>query len=358
MEVLTQLNKPEEKNEVMDFLKFVITLLPGQYQDPFLRFLVYLNNVDTVSSADVDAAALDAFGDEHNDWSICGVVAGSSVRRKVSEGLFSRAQDGYLCGLWMLFHYLTVAAEERFMLSISEVLSSSAPSPVTITAIDVMENIRLCVDKFFNCRHCRLHFLENYSKCLFGRCDIEKSQFDKVQKWLWEFHNFVTQSILHWHLSPENREDGTENYFKNEVSWPHYKTCSSCYSEQETRKHSTITASMYIRNAYWDKSWKLHTLRDYKPEYAHALRNPFASSKTLSKGQESHPAISALHQVSSTIVTSSSSNEVHKSNEETLFTLGIVSSVGVLLMVVIAFYLSFRKKSNYYSANTLKRGRY
>jgi hypothetical protein len=366
MEVLAQLNNPEDKNEVMLFLKFVINLLPEQTHDPFLRFLVFVNSVDKVNSADVDTAALDAFGDEYSNWMVCGVSSSDVSTRgggaKKMDGLFSRAQEGYLCGLWMLFHYLTVAAEERFILSITEVLSSSTVDAVTVTTLDVMANVRLCVDKFFNCRHCRLHFLDNFSQCKFGRCDIKKSQFDKLQSWLWHFHNYVTHSILHYHLSPDNREDGTEAYYKHVVSWPDHRKCSSCYEVPDVvSKHSAVPVNKFLREAYWSKSWKLCTIREYKPEYEHALQNPFSSSSSSfssSSPKRQTGSTTALHPVMSSSVPSSLSETHPESQEDTFFTLGIISLVGIFLMVLIALFLSCKKRSKPYSSAAFRRGRY
>ena len=353
MEVLPLLNNPESKQEVMLFLKFVIDLLPEHHQDPFLRYFVYLqNSADAITAKDVDAAAKDAFGDHYGNWLVCG--AASKVVSKKTDGLFVRAQDGYLCGLWMLFHYLTVAAEERFILSITEVLSTSTVDTLTVTALDVMRNIHLCVDKFFNCRHCRLHFMDTYAKCEFGRCEIQKSQFDKLQTWLWDFHNFVTHSILHYHLSPENQRDGTENYYKYTVSWPDHDRCTACYDVREASKytHSTRPANKNIREAYWEPSWKLRSLHDYKPEFAHALLNPFSSSSSSSS--------SGRRPVLASQVLANNHSTGHES-EDTFITLGVVSLVGICVMITMAFFLACRhknKSSHHYSSAAFRRGRY
>lgn len=356
MEILTQLNDPEEKNDVMNFLKFVINLLPDKHQDPFLRFLVYLHNVDTMTSGDVDAAALDAFGDDYSNWVVCGMNEGEVAKK--AQGLFAHAQEAYLCGLWTLFHFMTVAAEERFIMSISEVLSSNV-DVVTITALDVMNNIHLCVDKYFNCRHCRLHFLDTYSKCYFGRCDVKKADFDKLQFWLWNFHNFVTQSIMQYHLSSEEKVDGTENYYKNMVNWPDLRNCASCYGVLDVPKHDSLPIIKFVRESYWDKSWKLRTIRDYKPEYPHAMRNPFEKS-VASLSRRSQRV--AGHDITTTSLTSAVSSEELKispesneGNESGLMTFGALSLIGIFFLVLVSLFMSCRKKSNHLP---FKRGRY
>lgn len=335
MEVLSQLNSPEEKQQVVNFLSFVISLLPEHSQDPFLRLLVYIRGVNVVTSLDIDAAAIDAFGSEYSDWVVCGasspvavVSVASGVGRKRGAVLFSKAQDGYLCGLWMLFHYMTVAAEERFVLSIAEVLSSSTVDTVTVTTIDVMDNILMCVDKFFNCRHCRLHFLETYTSCQFGRCEVKKSQFDALQRWLWYFHNFVTESILHHHLGKE-KPDGIENYYKHIVHWPDGRSCVDCYEYDQgdsSHRQSQKAINKYLQKSYWDPTWKLRTMHNYTPQLAHALHNPFQPADGI------HPALDVSRTTSNTHY------------DDTLFSLGAVSLMGILLLVMTVAVLSYTRR--------------
>jgi len=64
--------------------------------------------------------------------------------------------SGYTCGLWTLFHMLTMGAPRAG-------LSPGA----------TMAAIRTYVEHFFGCAHCRDHFLSMYDSCAHGRCEID-----------------------------------------------------------------------------------------------------------------------------------------------------------------------------------------
>jgi hypothetical protein len=62
---------------------------------------------------------------------------------------------GYTCGLWTLFHMVTLAAPRA-----------------GLTPREATGAIRNYVEHFFGCAHCRDHFLALYDGCDFGRCDV------------------------------------------------------------------------------------------------------------------------------------------------------------------------------------------
>jgi hypothetical protein len=136
------------------------------------------------------------------------------IENEQQQELFGSSRTGYTCGLWMLFHYLTVASQH-------------APVPPPLNTHDVMGLIRLIVEKLFHCRTCRSpslsplclplsprdHFLHMYDQCLHGRCDISPSDPQQLQVcqpvlsrsscpqiWLWSAHNDATLRILNYHL--------------------------------------------------------------------------------------------------------------------------------------------------------------
>lgn len=53
------------------------------------------------------------------------------------------------------------------------------------------EVLRGWVDNFFGCADCKEHFLTDFDRCAYGRCDTERP----VSLWLWEDHNHVTQRV-------------------------------------------------------------------------------------------------------------------------------------------------------------------
>lgn len=128
------------------------------------------------------------------NWRVCGIILEKTFsvtekRMKLIEHefdeLFESSKSGYTCGLWMLFHYLTVASQH---------VTSSKSEHTALTTHDIMSFIRMTVEKLFNCRTCRYlsyislflyfnreHFLHMYDKCLYGRCEISDYDYNKLQ---------------------------------------------------------------------------------------------------------------------------------------------------------------------------------
>ena len=71
---------------------------------------------------------------------------------------------GYACGLWELFHIVTVGTVEY-----NENTISTDPTGFLHTAA-VGQTLRDYVEHFFSCEVCRAHFLKAYDECSFDRC--------------------------------------------------------------------------------------------------------------------------------------------------------------------------------------------
>ena len=118
------------------------------------------------------------------EWNVCGRI-GKDVIVSANGAVIN---DGYTCGLWMLFHYLTVASEinQQNINPISSskysIYYSSQLSARGIGALDVSHTIYTFVSYLFNCMTCQTHFKKDYQLCLHGRCMITKqNQYDLLQ---------------------------------------------------------------------------------------------------------------------------------------------------------------------------------
>ena len=64
---------------------------------------------------------LNLFYDEQKNWRVCSATKDSNkltsvvnlrlIEDESNQILFDSSRTGYTCGLWMLFHYMTVASE-------------------------------------------------------------------------------------------------------------------------------------------------------------------------------------------------------------------------------------------------------
>jgi hypothetical protein len=106
--------------------------------------------------------------------------------------------SGFPCGLWELFHILSVGASQphRQLYAFHK--------GYTISSHEVAETIRNFIANFFMCEICRKHFLDMYDNCGHDHChrlssDVpltismppDKGQIvaKELPIWLWEVHN-------------------------------------------------------------------------------------------------------------------------------------------------------------------------
>lgn len=110
---------------------------------------------------------------------------------------------GFSCGLWQLFHYLTVQATN---------------SVQTNDPIEVLKAIHGFVKHFFGCTHCSLHFQE-----MAERNNIWKvTTKDDAVLWLWSAHNEVNQRLS---------GDHTEDPEFPKIQYPLRNVCTQCHKQ-------------------------------------------------------------------------------------------------------------------------------
>lgn len=115
---------------------------------------------------------------------------------------------GYPCGVWTLFHTLTVQAKEQ---------SSSDPR-------EVLQAMRSYVSSFFGCRSCATHFERMAQDSM-----DQVTSLSKAVLWLWSHHNQVNNR-----LAGELSEDP---HFPK-IQWPSPELCPSCHGLKKTGEHS------------------------------------------------------------------------------------------------------------------------
>lgn len=133
---------------------------------------------------------------------------------------------GFSCGLWQLFHYLTVQASN---------------SDRSHNALEVLQAIHGYVKHYFGCTHCSKHFLE-----MSDRNGIwHVSTKEEAVLWLWTAHNEVNQRLA---------GDATEDPAFPKIQYPSQQTCSQCYQQVVAPTPSGFML-------HWDSSEVLYYLR-------------------------------------------------------------------------------------------------
>ncbi|XP_024134693.1 sulfhydryl oxidase 1 [Oryzias melastigma] len=145
----------------------------------------------------------------------------------------------YPCGVWTLFHVLTVQANSR---------GSSNPQ-------EVLRAMRNYVKNFFGCRACAEHF-ETMARENLGAVD----SLPLAMLWLWSAHNRVNSRIA-GALS--------EDPHFPKIQWPPPEMCHSCHSASSDGEHSWKTYRVVsFLSSYFSSS---RILNDYLEDESQIL---------------------------------------------------------------------------------------
>jgi thiol oxidase len=133
---------------------------------------------------------------------------------------------GYSCGLWELFHIVTVGVTEWNELSLTDLSMAVGVEEAAVT-------IRNYVENFFGCDICRVNFMAAFDSCGHDRCNRLDNNATSVYEWrelplwLFETHNSVNIRLLH--------EKGEREQFyptpQDEMhkQWPARDDCPQCW---------------------------------------------------------------------------------------------------------------------------------
>jgi len=161
----------------------------------------------------------------------------------------SKGKDGagYTCGLWSLFHVMTIGFVEWNVGSHDRISSES-----------VSEILRDYIEHFFTCDECRRNFLEMYDKGRFNReerltTDASGETIEdwkQLSLWLWEVHNDVNVRLL--------QEDFNVKKFKppsivqeQNARWPHSTECPKCWLDGGGWDENQVF--LFLIFHYWPK---------------------------------------------------------------------------------------------------------
>ena len=169
-----KLLKDKALNSLKDLLHVLSLLFPGKTRrQAFGGLLEAVYPLDELSIADWEAeldthlsviAPLTSNGKKDYQWRIC------------------RHDAGYTCGLWILFHLLSVKSAVR------EEDKAASSSTSIISPPFVMKVIHGFVSHFFGCDDCREHFLGAYEE-LRGKWEGQGGRGAVL--WIYELHDKV-----------------------------------------------------------------------------------------------------------------------------------------------------------------------
>lgn len=156
---------------------------------------------------------------------------------------------GYTCGLWELFHIITVGLVEWNLM-----IEEDQMRDIALSTTAAARTLRGFVVNFFGCEECRAHFRDEFESCMYDRCnrlnDDEDSmnleQWIQFPLWLIETHNGVNVRLLHEKADREKLAVSHDEEVKK--VWPSHEDCPKCWTEDGSRESSMFK---YLRVEYW-----------------------------------------------------------------------------------------------------------
>ncbi|KAF4715419.1 Quiescin Q6 sulfhydryl oxidase [Perkinsus olseni] len=149
------------------------------------------------------------------------------------------------CGLWQFLHHLTLGVDRPY--------NGQQESDLLVdhTGLAAMSGIRTILSQYFACEECTRHFIEDYDKCLYGRCvGGDAPSREETVMWLWRFHNAVNSRVF------ANQRPGENS---RATEWPSSSQCSACVSTA-TGEYSEKVVYHWIVQTYLGDMLKDETL--------------------------------------------------------------------------------------------------
>ncbi|XP_058829807.1 sulfhydryl oxidase 1 [Topomyia yanbarensis] len=125
----------------------------------------------------------------------------------------SSTKDGlrrYPCGLWTLFHYMTVQAAE---------------SEISTDPLEILQAMHGYIKYFFGCSDCSTHFQQMAARNKIWNVTSK----DDAILWLWSSHNEVNRRLS---------GDATEDRDHPKIQYPSIEMCPECRKQKLTNHHN------------------------------------------------------------------------------------------------------------------------
>jgi len=170
--------------------------------------------------------------------------------------------SGYTCGLWELFHILTIGS------SLQDHRWFAFRRGYSTAPMELAQVLKRAVNQFLACDVCRWNFVNAYDRCTHDRCKrlvddmpelhepVENTSEDDVGKelaiWLWEVHNSVNVRLMRESASEEDR-----NVTKDEqlaAVFPPPSLCPKCWHDDTLRVYDKNEVYAFLKRWYWPPS--------------------------------------------------------------------------------------------------------
>jgi len=164
--------------------------------------------------------------------------------------------SGFSCGLWHIFHILTIGASRE------ENQVYGFHRGYNVSPFEVGATIRNFVKHFFSCEVCRTNFLDMYDNCGHDHCTrlittlpfishgmTEGKSSKEAALWLWEVHNAVNIRLIGERAERDKRELSKAE--KLAAKFPGKAMCQTCWLDDDMEKWDQEEVFLFLKDWYW-----------------------------------------------------------------------------------------------------------
>ena len=158
--------------------------------------------------------------------------------------------NGYTCGLWKVFHSVSVGVARGAYLD--------SANTVRIATNTAATTIRDFINTFFGCLECRQHFLTMFDDCtVFDRCVrlFDEAPYDDDPLWIemtiyfWKVHNHVNQRLYREEMQRRGEAIPSEEIIMDLTQWPSTELCSRCRKADGSWNEKQVY--LFLHRKYW-----------------------------------------------------------------------------------------------------------
>ena len=227
--------EPPAKKALFAWLELLRKTMPGTWKIHYVIRAILDEFEKAASGEEHLLEILKPFPTPPGDW--------SSACKKGVRGM------GYTCGLWELFHIMSIGFVEW---NVQVPSGAQGDKRMAIEADAAGDTLRAFIFHFFGCEVCRTNFIKSYDECQLDRCNRLTHRktlrfWKKLPDYLFELHNTVNVRLVKEKAAGKHTTPSDEDEIN--VKWPREEDCPTCWLEDG--KWDVDTMYKYLRIEYW-----------------------------------------------------------------------------------------------------------
>ncbi|CAB9519401.1 Sulfhydryl oxidase [Seminavis robusta] len=210
----------------------------------------------------------------------------------------------YTCGLWSLFHIVTVGVTEYNRHVPPQQQDNKQAYFNMVAAADTIKDF---IETFFICQECTRHFVQEYNNCTYHRCErlVQHKNWQQLPLWLAETHNGVNVRLQRTRQSTTTTTTAEQ---EQNAMWPSAKECSACWLEERgsLSRYDEAILYKYLRLIYWPEDAESRSFSEELKSHSGSTSKAGTKSNkanlssttgpaTISRNPDSFPKVTTTH---------------------------------------------------------------